>query len=818
MKAGQRDRETTPLAGSHRSQRAERYETDLTVLEIVSSYSGLPVPPLIRPTPSHKSPRSHHRPQSPAPVCYDSLALLSSFKPRRISPAQKRDLRLLPYRGTSYLEATVYASMPDYPAAKPSLPISFHPNFLSFDSSFESGNLAQAVKASRREYRLVLNFDTQTKGHTQWFYFAVRNSHVTGPVTFHIVNLGKQWSLFSKGLRPLVWSDKSEGGWHRACTGVSYKPSEWTGEAGVQYYQLSFTYTFLVPQDIVAFSHCYPYQYTRLLQDLQPLGSLQAYVRVDQLCETDGHNSCPILTITEDVETYTPWQAEFALLRRSAAGRKLQRLRTQSCAHAGKKAVVLMARVHPGETCSSLILKGAIDFLTGSTRPAQLLRRHYLFRIVPMLNPDGVVYGNTRTSLLGADLNRRWSNPSSVLHPTLYYVKRLIQTMAEEREIALVCDMHGHSTKKKVFLYGCKHDITTGSIHSPRKNALIRLFPLLLSRNSALFSYGRCRFALETDRQATARQVCFRDLGIDRSYTLEASLFGPSQDGRALNQSDYEGIGRELCQPLLSFINRRLFLSRARQACERLRELRGERVVELLPLQFPEGEEVLEMDRREDFGAKEALAELSEFQEELNASYTSEVTDEGTESSDYSDSEPSPDQRTEPVPKKQASSPKQAKANPSPRLRTFLPRSHSPIEVSRTEATRTVSASCSHFKPVSSRYQQLVRTHTAKRPPPFASPLEETLQAIVPASFENQHLRSAEVPAIQVIVARSAGGFRSVCRSREPRALPPAYPGAVRLSRIQSSLSIEKKTIWRTGQLRRGNTGKRGDFLLNTML
>ncbi len=40
-----------------------------------------------------------------------------------------------------------------------------------------------------------------------------------------------------------------------------------------------------------------------------------------------------------------------------------------------------------------------------------------------MLNPDGVIYGNYRCSLLGVDLNRRWINPSKILHPTIYYTK-----------------------------------------------------------------------------------------------------------------------------------------------------------------------------------------------------------------------------------------------------------------------------------------------------------------------------------------------------------------------------------------------------------
>ena len=53
------------------------------------------------------------------------------------------------------------------------------------------------------------------------------------------------------------------------------------------------------------------------------------------------------------------------------------------------------------------MIKGAIDFLIGDSREAKNLRKKFVFKIVPMLNPDGVVYGNYRCSLLGVDLNRR---------------------------------------------------------------------------------------------------------------------------------------------------------------------------------------------------------------------------------------------------------------------------------------------------------------------------------------------------------------------------------------------------------------------------
>jgi murein tripeptide amidase MpaA len=74
------------------------------------------------------------------------------------------------------------------------------------------------------------------------------------------------------------------------------------------------------------------------------------------------------------------------------------------------------------------MMRGLLYFLTDTTNEeAKMLRENFVFKIIPMLNPDGVINGNYRSSLAGCDLNRRWKTPSKVIHPTIYHVKKLVK-------------------------------------------------------------------------------------------------------------------------------------------------------------------------------------------------------------------------------------------------------------------------------------------------------------------------------------------------------------------------------------------------------
>ena len=40
-----------------------------------------------------------------------------------------------------------------------------------FDSDFESGNLDLVIQRSKNEFDLYMRVDTNTQGHTNWYYF-----------------------------------------------------------------------------------------------------------------------------------------------------------------------------------------------------------------------------------------------------------------------------------------------------------------------------------------------------------------------------------------------------------------------------------------------------------------------------------------------------------------------------------------------------------------------------------------------------------------------------------------------------------------------
>lgn len=56
----------------------------------------------------------------------------------------------------------------------------------------------------------------------------------------------------------------------------------------------------------------------------------------------------------------------------------------------------VIARQHPGEVTSSFMMEGIINYLLGHSKKSKDLLKRYVFKVVPMVNIDGVIHGNSR--------------------------------------------------------------------------------------------------------------------------------------------------------------------------------------------------------------------------------------------------------------------------------------------------------------------------------------------------------------------------------------------------------------------------------------
>ena len=97
----------------------------------------------------------------------------------------------------------------------------------------------------------------------------------------------------------------------------------------------------------------------------------------------------------------------------------------------------LSSRVHPGETPSSFVFSGLLDFILRKNDPrAAALRDLFVFKMIPLLNPDGVKRGYYRTDTKGTNLNRMYLNPDLLLHPSIYAAKSVILYHHSQRKIS----------------------------------------------------------------------------------------------------------------------------------------------------------------------------------------------------------------------------------------------------------------------------------------------------------------------------------------------------------------------------------------------
>ncbi|CAD8079114.1 unnamed protein product [Paramecium primaurelia] len=373
-----------------------------------------------------------------------------------------------------------------------------------FDSNFICGNLAAVHQVDTFEYDLLLQEDINTTSYSQWFYFKVTNPNEY-KYRINIINLSKNYLQYQNGFGVYI---KLDTNWEILKSQVLIKQSQYVKSNFCKTTSTKlYTLSFWINKSSKTFEIALGIPYTHL-----------------------------------DLDRYLlKFQSE--ILTNTITGLPVRMVQFGS---KRSDVILVIARQHPGETVSSHVCQGFLDALQND----KTLQLFYNIIVIPMVNPDGVKWGNFRCDLSGKDLNRVWQNPRSKYHQQIIQIKNLIQKILDEgRDIKTFIDLHGHSRKLGTFMYACRN--TDDPIQC-------RVLPMIMAENSKYFDFNSCTFNLKSYKLKTARAFVYNQMqkhnpnSFHNIVTLETSFFGYKLENRFIQytQNDLLQIGKDLHQSL----------------------------------------------------------------------------------------------------------------------------------------------------------------------------------------------------------------------------------------------------------------------------
>ncbi|KRX01001.1 hypothetical protein PPERSA_09607 [Pseudocohnilembus persalinus] len=245
-----------------------------------------------------------------------------------------------------------------------------------------------------------------------------------------------------------------------------------------------------------------------------------------------------------------------------------------------RKIIVFISRQQPKDSASSFIIQGILKTLMKNFASPLVRKINQLFKfvIIPFVNVDGVVIGNSQCNFLGHLLNKRWDRDINLQeNKEISYIKEFLKTnvMINHQKIYMFMDFESKFFSLKIFsyilvvfnLYLCIKQFVAS--HTEKGCYIIgqedkqdynnvdwicqRLFPKILRKFSPYFKDFLSYF--ESQGKKTARSYFLNELQTTYSYTCVASIFGQriSQNNIQYDQNNYEDIGKQILKSLLAF-------------------------------------------------------------------------------------------------------------------------------------------------------------------------------------------------------------------------------------------------------------------------
>jgi len=242
-----------------------------------------------------------------------------------------------------------------------------------------------------------------------WFYF--RADQVKGKtITFELNDLVGVY----RGNEHIVYTDYTQPVY-------SYDQNNWYRIADVNYDSLNHTFIFSERFDHEAawIAYAHPYSYSRYRQLVSGLEDEQ-YVSIEPIATTAGGREIRMVSITD-----------------------------QDIQADQKKVVLIMAIQHAGEDAGGYFVEGMIDYILSDTPDAAVIRENYIYKFLPMMNPDGMYKGVSRYNSRMEDLNNIWMNDDRAQEEVSGVKHWTDQWLGSGESLDLFIDVHNHSQHHK---------------------------------------------------------------------------------------------------------------------------------------------------------------------------------------------------------------------------------------------------------------------------------------------------------------------------------------------------------------------------------
>ena len=454
---------------------------------------------------------------------------------------------------------------------------------ITFTSEFNSGNMKQCTKIKENQFSILIASDCEGKYILNkisifkiWFYFGVISEKERN-IKISIDNLNNFYKIFKNGYKicynildenetPTSYQNKykenEEANWKRLDT-------DYELNLDIESNLLSIKFNFDLPKKrYVLFSFCFPWSYDKnesfLKHIKEKIKNKNIYYHDEILTLSKEKRNIHLLTITSKKNIINNKK------KSNINGLFPDKNRCNLILH-DKHIIFITARVHPGETPGTLMFNGILKLLIDNdNQMSKILLDNFIFKLIPIINVDGVSNGYFRLNNEGYNLNRCYLGPSPKITPENYAITKLFYFYSSNYKVRYYFDLHADMNVRGVYTFGNALKVFEEHVENV-------LFSFIFKINCSHVDFSHCIFTQKSmgskakndvaGKEATSRVQFYQKTGLIHTYTVESTYFkGEFNKENTENENakiylikDFEKTGIDLLKSILDY--EKLFLS-----------------------------------------------------------------------------------------------------------------------------------------------------------------------------------------------------------------------------------------------------------------